>query len=108
MRPSICISLPPPSPIYGIQDVINEVHSEILLARSIVGLRTDVPLPLPPALALDGQNAGPRDIGKGSCFELGAGQGAGPLLEFLRGLGLQDLTRKTFRILGAAEEGLKL
>lgn len=92
----------------AIQDVINEVRSEILLARSVVELRTDVLHPLSTALARDGQKTGPQSVGKGGYFELGAGEGAGPLLAFLRALGLQDLIRKTFRMLGAAEEGLKL
>lgn len=75
--------------------MIENTRAQILLARSVIGLRTDV------AVGIGGSV-------EARAFQLGGGQGAGPILDFLRQLGMQDLIRKMFRTLGRAVEKLTL
>lgn len=55
------------------------MRSEVMKARSITGLRTDLPI----------------EIESKSPFQLGRGAGSVPLLQFMRDLGMYDLARRT-------------
>lgn len=79
--------------------VIEETRAQILLARELVSLRTDVPLRSPRDDQSGKSYAGTGAVGEARYFQLGAGQGAGPLLDLFQRLGLQDLTRRTLRML---------
>lgn len=71
---------------------------EILLARRLVNLCTNVPL---------GKAGGPKKLEDVKPFQLGAGPGAGRLLNFMRQVDMQDLVRRTSTILGVDEDGMQ-
>lgn len=67
--------------------MIEGMRSQVLMARRIISLRTDVPI----------------DTIENHPFKLGGAAGTGHLLNFMRNLGMQNLLRKTSRICDLAE-----
>lgn len=65
------------------------------MARRLVDLRTDVPLD---------KRSGPKTLSAVAPFQLEAGQGTARLFRFMKEFELNDLARRTSRILGVGDD----
>lgn len=77
------------------QELSEQTRAQVLLARRLVELCTDVPL---------AKRSGPKNLDV-EPFELPAGDRARRLLGFMRDAAIPDLARRTANILGVDENG---
>lgn len=85
-------------PIYGIlsiQALIEKTREQVLLARRLVELCTLVPLD---------RRTGPRSLAEIPAFRMEGDIAAGRLLDFIRQFEMEDLARRTSRMLGVDDD----
>lgn len=80
-----------PTTIHKHQEVIEKTRDQVLLARRLVELCTSVPLH---------RRTGPKSLAEIPTFSLEGDLAAGRLLDFMRQFEMEDLARRTARMLG--------